>query len=664
MLADQQRTGSRWPVPRRRRVQVWLAVTVALHASMFALTVAALALGRVSNVDSLVVIIAFAVGPPAGMLWWQRRHPSGGKPHGWPWRSLVVAFPQAIALGFAVNAVLDEDALAPALRLLSVLAVSLGPALTAEMARRSLLRPLVAELGAADVEVLVEPRTGHRPWFYGDSVALTDWEIVITVRSGSGRATWNPKTERIALADITAVGARPARPRDSPWITLSDGRGLSVQPGDVVEVQCRDASRVLPVADAAVFAEILRIRATRVRGAAVAALAVEASAKPTQHGHVPEVLPAPEPSGPVARPITVPVAPVRTGPGMALRWGLGFPLALVGIVGVPVGLLGYGGLLPPGTQLERYRLACCTLWITLAAAIWLRSLYQPRYWPLWALTSGLATALVIAVPRFESSALLGPIVGVLLTWTARQVLIRPISADLANSGLEIPLRLPGGVPLLVQRDRLVLKAPGGAGGVAAQALPLAGLALAQLGQFNRDETRYWPLPGARLRIWRGPVLRMVSGRQQWLIPVGSPRELAAIVRGRATVTPPPGRTSDPLTVDQWQELHSWAARQLTTSRRGPGLRQRTVGFRLAIALPAAFLATSLFSEGIGQGGGVGPGAAVAGMLLLIALVSAADWFRVRGRLRVAQDNALPPGSPDWGELRGDHVPLDGWQPWW
>ncbi|MDQ4104862.1 MAG: hypothetical protein M3186_14540 [Actinomycetota bacterium] len=97
----------------------------------------------------------------------------------------------------------------------------------------------------------------------------------------------------------------------------------------------------------------------------------------------------------------------------------------VAVVGVWVGLLLYGGLLPPETDLERYRLAFCALWTALAAAIWLRSLQQPRYWPIWALTSGLATAVTVAVQELGWPALLAPIAGVLLTWAGRQILIRP-----------------------------------------------------------------------------------------------------------------------------------------------------------------------------------------------------------------------------------------------
>ncbi|HEX8761735.1 MAG TPA: hypothetical protein VF734_17580 [Pseudonocardiaceae bacterium] len=663
MLVDQKRTSSDVLARRRRQARAWLAVTLALHVSTLALTVALLPLGPIEQIDSLVIIIALAAGPPAGVLWLQWRRPSGHKPHQWPWRALAVAAPQAMALGFAGNAALDEDALAPPQRILAVLVVALLPAVTAELARRSLLRPLVAELGAADFELLVEPRTGQRSWFYSDSVALTDREVLISVRSGSGRATWKPKTERIALADVCAVGARAVVPQDSPWITLSDGRGLSVTPGDVVVIQCRDTASVLPIDDAAVFAELVRARATRVRGTPVGTLPVEAAAPPAERGHVAEVLPAPEPSGPVAHPVTGPVAPPRTGPGMALRWGLGFPLALLGIVGVPVGLLLSGGLLPPETDLERYRLVFCGLWIALSTAIWLRSWQRPRYWPVWALTSGFATAIIVAVQGLGLAALLGPIVGVLLTWAGRWVLIRPVGTDLAGSRVEIPLRLRGGETLLVQHDRMIVKVRGGAGGAVPQALALGELAFAQLGQFTCNEARFWPFPGVRLRLWRGPVLRLVSGRQQWLMPVDSPREVAAIVRGRAATAP---RRDLPaaLTLAQWHTLQSWAARQLTTSRRGPGLRQRTVGFRLLVAFPAALLGTSLFSESIGRGAELGSGAVVAGVALAIAAALVADWVRVCRRLRVAQDNALPPGSPDWGDLRPDHAPLEGWQPWW
>ena len=147
------------------------------------------------------------------------------------------------------------------------------------------------------------------------------------------------------------------------------------------------------------------------------------------------------------------------------------------------------------------------------------------------------------------------------------------------------------------------------------------------------------------------MLRLVSGRQQWLVPVDAARELDAIVRERAAATPRRD-AARAVTLEQGHELRPSAAQQLTRNPRGGSFRQRTVGFRLVVALPAALLGTSLISEGIGRGEVLGSGTAEAGALLVIAMVSAADWFRVRGRLRVMEDNALPPGSPAWGELGG------------
>jgi hypothetical protein len=349
---------------------------------------------------------------------------------------------------------------------------------------------------------------------------------------------------------------------------------------------------------------------------------------------------------------------------MTVRWALGLPLGLAGIVGVPVGLLIFGGLLPAEPGLERYRLVFCLLWTGLAAGIWLRSWQQPRYWPVWALTSSFTTASLVALGGAGLPALLGPLVAVLLSWAGRRVLLRPIGVDLAASRLEIPVR-GGNFRLFVQRDRLLLKMTTGAG-VVPQAMPLRELTLAQPGQFAGNEVRWWPLPGSQwTRMGRGPVLRLVSGRQQWLLPVDAPRELAVIIRARATTARRPADRT--LTLDQWHTLHSWASRQLTTSGGGGGgFAQRTVGWRLIVALPAALLGSSVLGESIARGGAfLSGGLPVVGLVeLAIAVVLAADWARVRGRLRVAADNALPPGSPAWGELRSDHAPLAGWQPWW
>ncbi|HEX2300888.1 MAG TPA: hypothetical protein VHH34_20665, partial [Pseudonocardiaceae bacterium] len=53
----------------------------------------------------------------------------------------------------------------------------------------------------------VEPRTAHRPWFYTDSITLTDREIMISVRRrrGTHTARTGPRGGR------PAGGGAPAR---------------------------------------------------------------------------------------------------------------------------------------------------------------------------------------------------------------------------------------------------------------------------------------------------------------------------------------------------------------------------------------------------------------------------------------------------------------------
>lgn len=684
VLAGQfpDQTGADVMARRWRRARSWLAFTVALHLGMLSITLVLLPLGRIEQTGSLVFVIVVAVGPVAWGLWLERRRPSAGRPAQWPWRSLLVAFVQVIALGYAVNGVLARDVLAPWQRLPLILAIPLIPAMTALLARRALLHPLVPELGRSDVEVIVEIRTARRPWYYSDTVKLTGRTIEIAVRSGSGRATRNPRIVRIALADVTAAGARPAQPQDSPWITLADCRGLSLPPGDMVVLRHGDAIQVLPVADAAVFAELVRIRAGRVRGTSIAApgdttapaetvrtvpvsapvTAPAATASPSG-GHVPEVLPAPEPAGPQAHPVAGPADPPRAGPGMTVRRALGYPLALLGIVGVPVGSLGFAGLLTPVTDLAQDRLVFALLWTAAAAAIWLRSWQQPRYWPFWALMAGLGTGIVGTFEGSGSGALLTPVAAVLLTVAGRQVLLRPIATDLAASRLEIPLR---GVnfTFLVQHDRLLIKLRESRGGAVGQALPLGELAFAQPGRFTGNEAHRWPFPGSRWsRMGTHPVLRLVAGCQQWLVPVPQPRELAAIIQARAaTASRPAGPPVS--TREQWHELQSWAAQQLTAQRRFGGLTRRTVGFRLVVAVPVAFLGSALLTEVIARQAWDSGVPVVAAVTLVIATLLVADWFRVRRRLRTAEDNTLPPGSPPWGELRPGYAPLPGWQPWW
>jgi hypothetical protein len=87
----------------------------------------------------------------------------------------------------------------------------------------------------------------------------------------------------------------------------------------------------------------------------------------------------------------------------------------------------------------------------------------------------------------------------------------------------------------------------------------------------------------------------------------------------------------------------------------PGSTRGALGWRLSAAAIAggfAFLLLPLAPARI-------PGVVAA----VIALVALADWARIRPGLRRAELHPLPPGSPSWGEVRPDHAPVLGYQPW-
>lgn len=90
---------------------------------------------------------------------------------------------------------------------------------------------------------------------------MTDQAIITTVRPNF---SWKAMI-CIPLNDVVAVDARPGMPQDNPWIKIDDDLALDVPPGDVVAIRHRHGIRVLPVYDAAAFAVVIRVRASKVR---------------------------------------------------------------------------------------------------------------------------------------------------------------------------------------------------------------------------------------------------------------------------------------------------------------------------------------------------------------------------------------------------------------
>jgi hypothetical protein len=247
---------------------MWLVSALAAHVLTLVSTVVAVASHGFRGGAPDAVVILLAVAPLIALLWFERRRPSGNRPDSWPVRTLVAALPQALGFAMAASDLLAHTTFPPWQRIVLLASVPLlvqtGAAVTAT---RSVRRPLSAELGETDLEVRVELRSvrpGVPRWLCMEDVRLTGQEIIIIVQPGP---TWRAM-HRIALIDVIGVDARPATPHDNPWLTLDDGSGYRMVPGDVVVLRHRHGTQLLPAYDADAFADVIRARARKVRRAA------------------------------------------------------------------------------------------------------------------------------------------------------------------------------------------------------------------------------------------------------------------------------------------------------------------------------------------------------------------------------------------------------------
>ncbi|WP_158851396.1 hypothetical protein [Saccharothrix deserti] len=559
------------------------------------------------------LVVALVVG-------WRQRF----RPRNWTVPVLVVSAVQALGV---TGAVADRFDTHPALNAVLYLALLMAPMALVRWAARS----VPALDGRYEAEFAV--RTHAQPFWYSDSVRVTGDALVVEVRSGGGRMTAQPTVKTVPLDRITALGVRQVVAGEPPWITLPDGRGLSVPPGDVVVVRTGTEEHVLPVENPRLFVEAVRGRVGR-------QLPVDVAPVVTRGEHVPEVLPAPEPVGVRVHPVHGPHTPLPAGPGPIVRWAAAGALALVALaipvvvllrVSAPVGYL---------------------LWVGVVAVVWLLNCRTPRVW-------GRVAWLLVPVALFALAArqewapmpllLLCPLLG----WAAGAVFLRWKGTDLARTAVELPFRTRGGDAVRLQAQRLVVKpGAGGEGGAHPQALWLHDVTVNQTGAFTGGDLVVWPRPGGfRTRLGNAPALRVVAGRQQWLLPVDEARLLRELIRHRAGhAAPPPANGLD---LEGWHRLRTWAVGATTGSQEGGGFKTTGIGWRLVAAACVGTVGWVLVW--------LVPVAGAIGLTLSAALL--ADWLRVRRRMLVAEHHALPPGSPDWGETRPDHAPLPGWQPW-
>jgi hypothetical protein len=208
---------------RLRRQWFWLGLALTAHVVALVAVLALVVRGRVAPVEVAALAAALVVGAPIMGVWLERRDAVRLRPARWLRRALVVVVPHACAVGLASRAITEEWPV----QILAAAGLVVAQLVCVVMAGRAMRYPLRPELGEMDVL-----RPGPVSAF-GISVQL---------------------------ADVKGVSVRPARPEDSPWVRLDGGRQYVVTGGDVIELRRRGGTLVLPVRNAAVFAEVIRSR--------------------------------------------------------------------------------------------------------------------------------------------------------------------------------------------------------------------------------------------------------------------------------------------------------------------------------------------------------------------------------------------------------------------
>jgi len=534
------------------------------------------------------------------------------KPHHWPFVAL------GVSAVIAITAVIVVGSKSPAVN---------APILFGIPFVATYLAHLVSK--RAPNKVLFEFRVDPRPSWYNDAVEVTDNGLVITAVSGGGRmASSGPTKVSYGFTDLLGISTRQAVPGEAPWITLTDGRGLPVPAGDVVVLRTTSGEQVLPVEEPQRFVSLVRSRVSGLPDVhSKAAAATENS---------PESGLAPPPIGEPAAPTRGP-AVSAAGPPLAVRWLVGATLALTGTVALPAIALLTTPEMPP----------VMLGWAGAAGVVWVLNRNVPRVWGRLALLSVPASVIMLLGKGG-------------FVWIPVLLVLCPALGHLggrmfrlgANLGRNIEVRVPlrNGASLYLQRDRLVHKLnKSHEGGVHPQAMWLGDLTVVQPG--TSPDLQAWSVPGGiKMPVGKSPMLRLVARPQQWILPVTRAAELAELIRSRQGTQARPTRMS----VEEWRELRQWAVRRTTGTDRG-NYKTVGIGWRLFVAAFTGNFAWMFISIGL---------AAWVGILITVPLTAwlLADWWRVRGRMRVAEHNVLPPGSRDWGETRPDHAPIPGWQP--
>ncbi|KOV79010.1 hypothetical protein [Nocardia sp. NRRL S-836] len=355
-----------------------------------------------------------------------------------------------------------------------------------------------------------------------------------------------------------------------------------------------------------------------------------------------------------------------------LRYLLAAPLLVAGCAGVPIGcqLLSVYTLrrwrdtpFDVGAELADRLTEYDGFWpIPLALLLLVVMWRTTTMWPRIALVpSGCIAVGGLITAGFNEllstvAALAAPLVAWTLAWLAARVVSWPVTGDVRRSPAEVAVRLRGGGRLRVQSRRLVLdKLPAPvhpAATVNRVALRFDRISHVEVGAVRAPAV--WRFANiSELTLTPGPVLRVIGGGQEWLLPCDDADEVRRLVTERAAVRAKP-EPRPPLESKRWNMAKPlWNLDgdppQRNTQKVQSGQHWLLVMSALT-TLMALFSVYRVFTDGWGY---------LIGVLLFggIGYGTASAWWTFVTSQRLAEEN---PRSPLADDPDSRHLPVTGW----
>lgn len=135
--------------------------------------------------------------------------------------------------------------------------------LSAHRANRTLLEPLIPELGSTDVRLSLAARVQPGDGLESAHVVVerdrVEWSVRLHRQRGNGSRRAGISVPFGQLRQVTPA-TLPIEPAARPWLTLADGTVLEAGPGPAILLDTLDGAWLIPVHDAGLVAEVVNRR--------------------------------------------------------------------------------------------------------------------------------------------------------------------------------------------------------------------------------------------------------------------------------------------------------------------------------------------------------------------------------------------------------------------